>query len=157
MEKSPGKKLVKSNKPKFEIAFLTFLNFFLIQKINFWPFLKQQKIEFGQKKFFVKLIYLISRVFLAQNFLNFLAHCVSGFWECRGDMGLWQVEQDFSSFFASFLAYLMTIQSGVRCKSLKKALLFSTCLVSTHFSADFGVLKPSLNALMMECDLTGKL
>ena len=28
------------------------------------------------KKIFVKLIYLISRVFLAWNFLNFLAHCV---------------------------------------------------------------------------------
>ena len=32
-------------------------------KIDFWPFLKSQKMEFGQKKIFVKLIYLISRVF----------------------------------------------------------------------------------------------
>ena len=31
----------------------------------------------GSKKYFVKLIYLISRVFLAWTFLNFLAHCVS--------------------------------------------------------------------------------
>ena len=31
-------------------------------KIDFWSFLKLQKMEFGQKKF-VKLIYLISRVF----------------------------------------------------------------------------------------------
>ena len=34
-------------------------------------------MEFGEKKF-VKLIYLISQVFLACNFLNFLAHC--GMW-----------------------------------------------------------------------------
>ena len=25
-----------------------------------------------------------------------------GFWKCRGEMGLWQVEQGFSSFFAIF-------------------------------------------------------
>ena len=34
-------------------------------------------MEFAQKFFFVKLIYLISRVFLAWTFLNFLAHCVA--------------------------------------------------------------------------------
>ena len=33
-------------------------------------------MEFGQKKFFMKLIYLISRVFMAWTFLNFLAHYV---------------------------------------------------------------------------------
>ena len=44
-------------------------------KIDFWPFLKLQKMEFGKKKKFVKLIYLISRVFLAWTFLIFLAHC----------------------------------------------------------------------------------
>ena len=44
---------------------------------DFWPFMKFQKMEFGQKIFFVKLIYLISRVCLAWTFLNFLAHCVA--------------------------------------------------------------------------------
>ena len=47
-------KLVKSNKSKnmlCEIAFLALLNFFSVQK------LKLQKMEFGQIKFFVKLIY----------------------------------------------------------------------------------------------------
>ena len=44
-------------------------------KIDFWSFLKLQKMEFGQKNF-VKLIYLISRVFFAWTFLNFLARCV---------------------------------------------------------------------------------
>ena len=32
-------------------------------KIDFWPILKLQKMEFGQKKLFLKLIYLFSRVF----------------------------------------------------------------------------------------------
>ena len=67
--KSPSKKnLIKSNKSisrkkilnifhenyenEFrEIAFLAVLNFFPVQKIEFWPFLKLQKIEFGQKIF----------------------------------------------------------------------------------------------------------
>ena len=60
---------MKSNKSKtffHEIAFLAVLNFFLFpsSKVVFWPFLKLQKMEFGQKKF-VKLIYLISQIFLA--------------------------------------------------------------------------------------------
>ena len=33
-----------------EIAFLALLNFFPISKIDFLPFLKLQKMEFGQKK-----------------------------------------------------------------------------------------------------------
>ena len=33
-------------------------------------------MEFGEKNFFVNLIYLISQVSLACTFLNFLAHCV---------------------------------------------------------------------------------
>ena len=45
-------------------------------KIDFWQFLKLQKIDFGHKIFFVKLIYSISRVSLAWTFLNLLAHCV---------------------------------------------------------------------------------
>ena len=36
-----------------------------------------------------------------------------GFWKCHGEMGLSQVEQGFSSFFAKFLPYLMIFQSGV--------------------------------------------
>ena len=36
-------------------------------KNEFWPFLKLQKMDFGQK-IFVKLIYLISRFFLAWTF-----------------------------------------------------------------------------------------
>ena len=32
-------------------------------KIDVWPFLKLQKMDFGEKIFFVKLIYLTSRVF----------------------------------------------------------------------------------------------
>ena len=34
-------------------------------------------MEFGQKELFVKLIYLISRVFWSGLFLNFLADCAS--------------------------------------------------------------------------------
>ena len=40
-------------------------------KIDFWPFLKLQKMEFGQKNFFVKLIYLISQVFFGLDFFQF--------------------------------------------------------------------------------------
>ena len=42
--------------------------------MDFWPFLKLQKMESGRKKFH-EIDYLISRVFLAWTFLNFLAHC----------------------------------------------------------------------------------
>ena len=34
-----------------EIAFLAVLNFFPVQKNDFWPFLKLQKKDFGLKKF----------------------------------------------------------------------------------------------------------
>ena len=43
------KKLVKSNKSKKNLGAV--LNFFPSSKIDFWPFLKLQKMEFGQKKF----------------------------------------------------------------------------------------------------------
>ena len=43
---------------------------FPCSKFDFCPFLKLQKIEFGQK------FYLISQVFFCLHFLNFLAHCV---------------------------------------------------------------------------------
>ena len=75
-KKSRPKKLVKSNR---KINFFSWncisssFKLFPSSKNDFWPFLKLQKMEFGQKIFFVKLIYLISRVFLAWTFLNFLA------------------------------------------------------------------------------------
>ena len=37
--------------PFREIAFLAVLNFFPSSKIDFWPFLKLQKMEIGQKIF----------------------------------------------------------------------------------------------------------
>ena len=62
------KKLVKSNKSKFFLWNCIFGSFKLFPS---------SKIDFGHfwncKKW--KLIYLISRVFLAWTFLNFLAHC----------------------------------------------------------------------------------
>ena len=53
-KKVQAKKLVKSNKSKIffrEIAFLAVINIFPSSKIDFWPFLKFQKMEFGQKNF----------------------------------------------------------------------------------------------------------
>ena len=49
-KKVQAKKLVKSNKSIFsrEIAFLAVLNFSPSSKIDFCPFLKWQKMEFGQ-------------------------------------------------------------------------------------------------------------
>ena len=52
---------MKSNKSNFffrEIAFLAVLNFFLVEKIDFWPFLKWQKMDFGKKNFFREIAYL---------------------------------------------------------------------------------------------------
>ena len=54
-----------------KLQFLAVLNFCPNPKIDFWPFWKWQKMEFGQKNFFVKLIYLISRVFWPGRFLIF--------------------------------------------------------------------------------------
>jgi len=57
------KNLVKSNKSFFffvKLHFWQFLNFSPRSKIDFGPFLKLQKVEFGQKKIFVKWIYLTS-------------------------------------------------------------------------------------------------
>ena len=63
-----NKKIVKLHFGSFKL--------FPSSKIDFWLFLKLQKMEFGQNIFFVKLIYLISRVLFAWTFLfNFLAHC----------------------------------------------------------------------------------
>ena len=72
-KKGQAKKLLKSNiTKKFfrEIAFLAVLNFFPVQKLicgYFWNCKKGNLV----KKFFVKLIYLISRVFLRGLFLIF--------------------------------------------------------------------------------------
>ena len=74
-----AKKLVKSNKSFFprKISFLAVLNFFPVQKIDFWPFLKWQKNGFLLKNVFREIeFYLISRIFLTWTFFNFLARCV---------------------------------------------------------------------------------
>ena len=36
------------------------------------------------------------------------------FWKCLGEMGLREIDQGFSSFFANFLLYLMIFQSGAK-------------------------------------------
>ena len=51
--------------------------------------------------------------------VGFLKH---GFWKCHGEMGFWQVEQGFSTFFTQILAYLMIYQIGAcqkHCQTLK--------------------------------------
>ena len=40
---------MKSNKSKIFFREIAVLNFFPVTKIDFWPFLKLQKMEFGQK------------------------------------------------------------------------------------------------------------
>ena len=53
-----------------EIAFLAVKNFFPVQKIDFWPFFKLQKMEFGQKNFReIDLFDFTS--FFGLDFLNF--------------------------------------------------------------------------------------
>ena len=51
-KKVQAKKLVKSNKSNIFFVKLHFWQFYTFHssKIDFWPFLKMQKIEFGQKK-----------------------------------------------------------------------------------------------------------
>ena len=63
-KKVQAKKLVKSNKSIFfgEIAFLAVSNFFTVQKLILVIF-EIAKNEIWSKNFFLKLIYLISRVF----------------------------------------------------------------------------------------------
>ena len=60
-KKSPGNTNLWNQINHFfrEIAYWTIFKLFLSSKIDFWPFLKFEIF------FFVKLIYLISRVFLA--------------------------------------------------------------------------------------------
>ena len=68
LKKVQAKKLVKSNKSikKIfrEITFLAVLNFFPIQKLNFWPFLKLQKKRIWSKKFFCQIDLFDFTVFL---------------------------------------------------------------------------------------------
>ena len=69
-KKFQAKKLVKTNKSKkcfHEIAFLAVLNFFPVQKLIFCHFWNCKKWNLS-KHFFVKLICLISRGFLAWTF-----------------------------------------------------------------------------------------
>ena len=53
LNKNPGKKLLKSNKSIFfsRNCISGSFKLFLSSKIDFWPFLKLQKMEFGQKIF----------------------------------------------------------------------------------------------------------
>ena len=54
---------------------------------------------------------------------------VFGFWKSHGEMGLRQVEQGLSSFFAKILVYLMIFLSGVGhqrcCEALKKHMKYA--------------------------------
>ena len=78
--KKSRQKFVKSDKSMIFLWNCIFGSFKLFpsSKIDFWPILKlQKKMDLEVKNFFVKLIYLISRVFLAWTFLNILAHCAA--------------------------------------------------------------------------------
>ena len=55
-----------------QIAFLAVLNIFPVQKIDFWPFLKLQKMEFGQKKFSEIDLFGFTSFFCLDFFLFFL-------------------------------------------------------------------------------------
>ena len=50
-KKVQAKKLMQLNKSNFFFREIAVLNFFPVQKSDFWPFLKLQKMEFGQKFF----------------------------------------------------------------------------------------------------------
>ena len=74
-KKAQAKKLVKSNKSFFrEIAFLALLKHFPSSKNEFLVIFEMAKNGIWSKMI-VKLIYLITRVFLDCTFLDFLAHC----------------------------------------------------------------------------------
>ena len=73
MKKVHAKKLAKSNKSKKfrELAFLAVLNFFPVQKIDIWPFLKFKKMEFGQKNFFREINLFVFTNFFHLDFFKF--------------------------------------------------------------------------------------
>jgi len=80
IKKFREKKLVKLNKSKIffrEIKFLAVLNFFPTSKIDFWSFLKLQKIEFGQKQIrVIDLFDFMSFVgIIFPTFLQFFQQC----------------------------------------------------------------------------------
>ena len=54
---------------------LHFWQFSPVQKLIFWPFLKWQKMEFGQKKISWNWFIWFHEFFFALDFYNFLAHC----------------------------------------------------------------------------------
>ena len=66
-------KFLRYNRINFlcEIAFLAVLNFFLVHKIDFWSFLKLQKMEFGQKKFFREIDLFDFMSFFGLDFFKF--------------------------------------------------------------------------------------
>ena len=77
MLKSPDRKTREINQiNKFhEIALLAVLKLFPSSKIDFWPFLKLQKMKFGPKKF-REIDLFDSMIFFGLIYLNFLAQCV---------------------------------------------------------------------------------
>ena len=77
--KSPDQKnLVKSNKSISRNCIFGSFKLFPSSKIDFRPFLKSQKMDFGPKIFFRKIDLFDFTNFLAWTYLNFLAHCAPG-------------------------------------------------------------------------------
>ena len=65
---------MKSNKSKFLFIKLHFWQFFKLfpsSKIDFWPFLKLQEMDFGQKKFFRETDLFDLKSFFGLEFLKF--------------------------------------------------------------------------------------
>ena len=74
-KKVQAKKLMKSNESISQKIFfdqIPFLAIFKNSQRSIFELGKLPKMQFGEKNF---LIYLISRVFFALDFFNFLAHC----------------------------------------------------------------------------------
>ena len=57
-----------------KLHFWQFFKLFPSSKIDFWPFLKFQKMEFGQEKISWTWFIWFHEFFLAWTFFNFLAH-----------------------------------------------------------------------------------
>ena len=73
------------------------MKLFPSSKIDFWPFLKLQNMEFGQKNFFVKLNYLISLGF-------FLRGLFLIFWPTVCAFIVGALDRRLFLFFATFMA-----------------------------------------------------
>ena len=69
---------MKSNKSKLFSWNYIFGSFqlFLSSKIEFWPFLKLEKMEFGQKTIREFDLFYFTNLFVLDFFKMFLAHCV---------------------------------------------------------------------------------